>query len=288
LLRALTLQKNGIIIVYHQQKKVFLMVIDAHCHIYPDKIADKAAHSTGRFYSLPTTYDGKVSTLLENGAKAGIDKFVVQSVATTPKQVSSINKFIAAEVAAHPDKLYGLGTLHPDSENIRADVEELISLGLGGVKLHPDIQQFKLDDYRCLKIYELCEEFKLPVLLHTGDSRYDYSNPNRLIPILDIYDKMVVVGAHFGGWSMWDEASKLLADRENFYVDCSSSFYALSDDKIREIIARYGVDRVLFGTDYPMWSVETDLKRFYTLGYNQEDSDKILYKNAVKVYGLKL
>ena len=54
------------------------MVIDAHCHIYPDKIADKAAHSTGRFYSLPTTYDGKVSTLLENGAKAGIDKFIVQ------------------------------------------------------------------------------------------------------------------------------------------------------------------------------------------------------------------
>lgn len=269
-------------------KEGVLMVIDAHCHIYPDKIADKAAHSTGRFYSLPTTYDGKVSTLLENGAKAGIDKFIVQSVATTPKQVSSINKFIAAEVAAHPDKLYGLGTLHPDSEDIRADVEELVSLGLGGVKLHPDIQQFKLDDYRCLKIYELCEEFKLPVLLHTGDSRYDYSNPNRLIPILDIYDKMVVVGAHFGGWSMWDEASKLLADRENFYVDCSSSFYALSDAKIREIIARYGVDRVLFGTDYPMWSVETDLKRFYFLGYNKEDSDKILYQNAVKVYGLKL
>ena len=264
------------------------MVIDAHCHIYPDKIADKAAHSTGRFYSLPTTYDGKVSTLLENGAKAGIDKFIVQSVATTPKQVSSINKFIAAEVTAHPDKLYGLGTLHPDSEDIRADVEELVSLGLGGVKLHPDIQQFKLDDYRCLKIYELCEEFKLPVLLHTGDSRYDYSNPNRLIPILNIYDKMVVIGAHFGGWSMWDEASKLLADRENFYVDCSSSFYALSDDKIREIIARYGVDRVLFGTDYPMWNVETDLKRFYTLGYKKEDSDKILYQNAVKVYGLKL
>ncbi|MEE0442846.1 MAG: amidohydrolase family protein [Acutalibacteraceae bacterium] len=53
-------------------------------------------------------------------------------------------------------------------------------------------------------------------------------------------------------------------------------------------MARYGVDRVLFGTDYPMWSVETDLKRFYSLGYNKEDSDKILYQNAVKVYGLKL
>lgn len=264
------------------------MIIDAHCHIYPDKIADKAAHSTGRFYSLPTTYDGKVSTLLEKGKDAGIDRFVVQSVATTPKQVSSINRFIADEVFAHPKTLYGLGTLHPDSENLRADVEELVSLGLGGVKLHPDIQQFKLDDYRCLKIYELCEEFNLPVLLHTGDSRYDYSNPNRLIPILNIYDKMVVVGAHFGGWSMWEEASHLLADQKNFYVDCSSAFYALSDDKIREIIARYGVDRVLFGTDYPMWNVDTEVKRFMSLGYGKEDADKILYKNAVKVYGLEL
>lgn len=264
------------------------MIIDAHCHIYPDKIADKAAHSTGSFYSLPTTYDGKVSTLLQKGTEAGIDRFVAQSVATTPKQVGSINRFIAAEVEKHPDRLFGLGTLHPDSENLRADVEELVSLKLGGVKLHPDIQQFKLDDYRCLKIYELCEEYGLPMLIHTGDSRYDYSNPNRLIPILDIYDKLVIVGAHFGGWSMWEEASELLCDRENFYVDCSSSFYALSDEKIREITAAYGVDRVLFGTDYPMWNVETEVKRFLSLGYNQEDSDKILYQNAVKVYSLKL
>lgn len=263
------------------------MIIDAHCHIYPDKIADKASHATGSFYTLPTTYDGKVSTLLKKGAEAGIDKFVVQSVATTPKQVSSINRFIASEVATHPDKLYGLGTLHPESENLRADVEELVSLKLGGVKLHPDIQKFKLDDYRCLKIYELCEEFGLPMLIHTGDNRYDYSNPNRLVPILDIYDGITVVGAHFGGWSIWDEASRLLCEKKNFYVDCSSTFYALPDEKIKEIIARYGTDRVLFGTDYPMWDVNVEVKRFLSLGYGQEDADKILYQNAVKVYGLK-
>ena len=87
---------------------------------------------------------------------------------------------------------------------------------------------------------------------------------------------------------MWEEASHLLADQKNFYVDCSSAFYALSDDKIREIIARYGVDRVLFGTDYPMWNVDTEVKRFMSLGYGKEDADKILYKNAVKVYGLEL
>ena len=81
---------------------------------------------------------------------------LVQSVATTEKQVSSINHFIADEVNKYPDKFIGFGTLHPNSSDLEADVKELVALGLKGVKLHPDIQNFKIDDYRCLKIYELC------------------------------------------------------------------------------------------------------------------------------------
>ena len=77
--------------------------------------------------------------------------------------------------------------MHPDSTDIVGDIEHLQELGLRGVKLHPDIQGFKLDDYRCLKIYELCEKKGLPVLLHTGDFRYDFSNPNRVKPILETY-----------------------------------------------------------------------------------------------------
>lgn len=263
------------------------MIIDAHCHIYPDKIAEKAAHSTGEFYSLPMKYDGKVSTLLDCGKRAGIDKFIVQSVATTPKQVASINRFISDTVTLYSDKMIGFGTLHPESEDIERDVNDLIALGLHGVKLHPDIQKFKLDDYRCLKIYELCEKNHLPMLIHTGDGRYDYSNPNRLIPILEIYTDLSVVGAHFGGWSIWEEASKKLCDIENFYVDCSSSFYALSDETVKRIISRYGAERVLFGTDYPMWDPKEELERLDSLGLSESDKENILWKNAVKAYELR-
>ncbi len=262
------------------------MIIDSHCHVYPDKIAVKASAATADFYGIPMRYDGKVSTLLKAGNEAGIDKFIIQSVATTPKQVESINRFIAAIVKEYPDRMYGLGTLHPDSEDIRGDVERLIELGLKGVKIHPDIQAFKLDDYRCLKIYELCEEHSLPILVHTGDSRYDYSNPNRLAPILDIYKNLTVVGAHFGGWSIWDEATKQLYKEDNFYVDCSSSFYALDDKEIKLLISEYGTDRVLFGTDYPMWSPESELERLQSLGYSDDDMEKMLYKNALKVFKL--
>ena len=263
-------------------------VIDAHCHIFPDKIAEKAARATDRFYDVHGFGDGTVSMLMSEGKKAGIDKYVVQSVATTPKQVSSINNFIADEVKNYNGILTGLGTLHPASDDMERDVEEIVSLGLHGVKLHPDIQGFKIDDYRCLKIYELCEKRHLPILMHTGDSRYDNSNPNRLIPILEIYTDLIIVGAHFGGWSIWEEASKLLRGIPNLYVDCSSSFAWLPDNEVvKEIIYRYGTDRVLFGADFPMWLPKAELDRFMSLGLNDEDNRRILSENAEKVFGIE-
>ncbi len=261
-------------------------IIDAHCHIYPDKIARKASDATGNFYDIKMHLDGKTSTLLEYGEKAGIEHFIVQSVATTPKQVSSINNFISDSVLKSDGKFTGLGTLHPDSEDIERDVNEIISLNLKGVKLHPDIQSFKIDDYRMLKIYELCEG-RLPILMHTGDYRYDYSNPNRMMPILDIYKNLTVIGAHFGGWSIWEEATKKLSKYENFYVDCSSSLYSITPEKAKELIKIYGAKRVLFGTDYPMWEPKEELERFMKIDISRKDREDILYNNAKELFGIK-
>lgn len=264
-----------------------IYTIDAHCHIYPEKIASKAVAGTDNFYSTVSYGKGTVSHLIDDGVKAGIDKFIVQSVATTPKQVNSINNFIATQVSMNKERLVGLGTLHPESEDIKGDVEYLVELGLKGVKLHPDIQAFKIDDYRCLKIYELCEEKGLPVLMHTGDNRYDYSNPNRLLPILDIYKNLTVIGAHFGGWSIWEEASRKYCGIDNFYVDCSSSFNYLEKEQVKDIIHRYGADRVLFGTDYPMWSPKTEIEYFLDLGLDERENMSILNMNAKKVFNLE-
>ena len=258
-------------------------IIDSHCHIYPDKIAQKASEATGHFYDLPSSLDGKISTLLEHGEKAGIDHFVVQSVATTPNQVSSINRFIAYAVAQSDGRFTGLGTLHPDSEDMEADVDEIIGLGLKGVKIHPDIQKVKLDDPRMHKMYELCES-RLPMLIHTGDCRYDYSNPNRLMPILDKYPDLTVIGAHFGGWSIWEDATEKLCRYKNFLVDCSSSLYAITPKKAKELILAYGIDRVLFGTDYPLWKPEIEVERFMEIDLTDEQREDILYNNTAKLF----
>ena len=263
-------------------------IIDSHCHIYPEKIAAKAVAGTDTFYDTVAKCDGTASSLLKINADVGIDHALVQSVATTPKQVQSINHFIAETVANAYGKLTGLGTLHPDSEDQRADVQHLVDLGLKGVKLHPDIQQFKIDDYRCLKIYELCEEFGLPILMHTGDKRYDFSNTNRLIPILETYTNLTIIGAHMGGWSLWEEASLALAGTPNLYVDCSSTMAWVPLDKTAEIIRRYGADRVLFGTDYPMWHPKDELEMFFNLGLSDDEMKLILSENAKKLYGLSI
>ncbi|MBQ7968387.1 MAG: amidohydrolase [Clostridia bacterium] len=262
-------------------------VIDAHCHIYPEKIAARAVQGTDNFYKAYNDHSygtGTINNLLEVGDGAGIDHYIVQSVATTPHQVGRINEFIAESVANGNGRFTGLGTLHPDSPDILSDFNHLLSLGLKGVKLHPDIQQFKIDDYRCLRIYELCEQEGLPILMHTGDHRYDFSNPNRLFPVMDIYTGLTVVGAHFGGWSIWEEAADKLAQLPNLYVDCSSSLYYVSSESAKKIIHTYGVDKVLFGTDYPMWDPKLELERFFNIGLTEEENKKIFSENAKKIF----
>ncbi|MBR6736770.1 MAG: amidohydrolase [Clostridia bacterium] len=261
-------------------------IIDAHCHIYPEKIAYKAVKGTDTFYGITSKHLGTASDLIKQKELSGIDKFIVQSVATTPHQVKSINEFVASEVSLFGNFMVGLGTLHQNSETMEEDVLHLLELGLKGVKLHPDIQNFKINEERYFIIYELCEKYNLPILMHTGDYRYDNSNPNRLIPILETFKNLTIIGAHFGGWSIYDKASKQLCGYENFYVDCSSSFYCLEKDTAKTIINRYGTDRVLFGTDYPMWNAKTELDYFFSLNLTREENEKILSKNAKKLLNI--
>ena len=263
-------------------------IIDSHCHIYPEKIAERAVESIGKFYDIPMCSGGTVSDVIKKAKEAGITHSIVFSVATKVAQVKSINEFIAGEVAKSGGFMTGLGTLHPDSEDIKGDIEYLEELGLKGVKLHPDIQGFKIDDYRCLRIYELCEKKGLPVLLHTGDFRYDFSNPNRVKPIITTYTDLIVIGAHFGGWSIWEEAAKELHGYKNFYVDCSSSFYGLTPQKATELIKLYTADKVMFATDYPMWIPKKEVEFFDSLDLNEEEKELILHKNAEKVFKLSL
>lgn len=266
-----------------------MYIFDSHVHIFPEKIAAKASINIGKFYDLAMGFDGSVNALLQQVEKFGVKKCLVQSVATTPKQTTHINDFIANSVKQHPDLFVGFCSLHPDlsKQEINDEIERIIGLGLCGIKLHPDFQEFHIDDKAAYNIYEAAEG-RLPILFHTGDFRYNWSSPERLAKVLKDFPKLIAIGAHFGGWSEWDNGEKYLADCENCYVDTSSSLYSVPAEKAREYIDAFGVDRVLFGTDYPMWSLENELKFMEKIELTNEEREKIMYKNACKLLNVSI
>ena len=266
-------------------------MIDTHCHIYPDTIARKAVSAVEHFYDDLTKnpHDGTASTLVKSGEAAGISHFVVHSVATTPRQVSAINRFISQSVQESGGRFTGMGTMHLESESFERDLDELQSLGLVGVKLHPDIQEFCVDDPRAMKIFELCEDRGLPVCVHTGDYRYDYSNPPRVRNVLEAFPKLTFIGAHFGGWSVWKEAARVLPDYPNIIVDTSSTFYLHKEHPqwIKELIRVWGAERVMFGTDYPLWDQNNEIDYLLKLDLTEEEYQQIFWKTAADLFDIQ-
>ena len=262
-----------------------MKIIDTHAHIYPDKIAQKAAKSIGDFYHIDMDMDGTLTTLLQKGEAAGVSRFLVHSVAVTWERAGAINDFIARSVEAHPDKFIGFGSIHPDHPELDKELDRMLSLGLKGVKLHPDFQHFCLDDPAAIRLFEAMAERHLPLLVHTGDTRYPYSEPRRMANALDQVPTLRAICAHLGGWSVWGEAWRILAGRENVWVDCSSSLYAMDKNLAADVIRRYGADRVFFGTDYPMWKPEDEIARVNALPLTQEEREMIFHKNFEKFIG---
>ena len=262
-----------------------MRIIDFHTHIYPNPIAQKAADSICDFYELEGGgMDGTVDTLLERGRIAGIDHFVVLPVGLKPGHVRHINEFILKETAQHP-QFTGFGTVHAGMEHLVEEVEFIHSSGLRGVKMHPDTQLFNIDDPRLFPAYDLLQELGLPVIFHTGDPRYDYSHPRRLRKVLDQFPSLKTVAAHFGGYSLYEEAYAALKDTDCF-MDISSSLMILDRDTAVGYIRKYGPERMLYGSDYPLWDPVVEVQRFLSLGLRDEEVEQIAHRTAEQLLGI--
>lgn len=259
-------------------------IIDFHAHIYPDKIAARAVESIGDFYGLHMDGKGTADALLAEDKSCGITKSVVHSVAVTPERVGAVNDYIMSECSKHSEFI-GFGTIHAGSEDKIPEVERFLSAGLKGVKIHPDTQLFEMDDERMNELYDYLAQCGIPILIHCGDYRYGYSHPSRLKKILHRFPKLTVVAAHFGGWSIFDLAYEYLAD-EHCYLDTSSSFPMTGLRRARELIRLYGAERMVFGTDFPMWNVADELEEFMNIGLGDDENELILHKNAEKILGI--
>ena len=261
-------------------------IIDAHAHIYPERIAAKATDTIGLFYNIKMEMPaGTAEQLLADGKQAGIGRFVVHSVATTAHQVRSINDFIAKEVAEHPEFI-GFITLHQDlsEDEIVSEIDLAVSRGMRGIKLHPDFQKFNVDDEAAEKFYRAAAG-KLPILFHIGDDRYEYSQPSRLIRMAKKYPNVTFIAAHFGGYRCWSEAASYQG-LDNVYFDTCSSLPFISAAQAKEIIDLLGVEKFFFGTDFPMWNATDELERFYSIPLTDAERELILSTNIKRLLNL--
>lgn len=260
-------------------------IIDIHNHIYPDKIAAKAVKSIGAFYeNSPMKGKGTLKDLLNSGKKADIGYYVVSSAATEPKQVSEINSYMAS-LSAYPN-LIRFGTIHPEIYNPDKEIKKIKSLGLQGIKLHPDFQRFNIDDPAMIPIYKALEG-SLPVLFHIGDHRMDHSSPVRLARITDMFPGLTIIAAHLGSYMVWEKQWSTLIGKK-IYIDTSSALMYMQPEQAVKIIRTHGVDKTLYGTDYPMWSHSEEVKRFLSLGLNSFEKRCILSLNASKLFGINI
>ena len=258
-------------------------IIDAHAHIYPEKIAQKATDTIGVFYDIKMEMPaGTADKLVEIGSAAGVSRYVVHSVATTAHQVRSINEFIKREVAAHPEFI-GFITLHQDlsEDEVMAEVDWAVKNGMKGIKLHPDFQKFNIDDECAEKFYRAAGS-RLPILFHIGDDRYDYSNPHRLVKMAKKYPETNFIAAHFGGYRSWSDAA-IYKGLSNVYFDTCSSLPFISSELAKEIIDMLGADRFFFATDFPMWDAKGELERFNKIPLTEREREMIFSENIKRL-----
>lgn len=262
-------------------------IIDAHAHIYPEKIAKKATETIGEFYDIKMELPaGTPEQLLEDGKKANISRYIVHSCATKKQQVRSINEFVNKEVNNHSE-FVGFMTLHQDmtEEEISNEVDWCIANGFKGIKLHPDFQRFNIDSEDAKKIYRVVGD-RLPILFHTGDRRYEYSQPARLVKMAKEFNNVNFIGAHFGGYMYWDNAD-IYKGLDNVYFDTCSSLMFITSEQANKIIDKLGYEKFFFGTDFPMWDAVGEIERFERLNLSNSVKEHIYAKNIKNLLNFK-
>lgn len=257
------------------------MIVDFHTHAFSQKVVDKAISSLSKKAALKPYFDGTVDGLKRQMKIDGIDICVILNIVTSPKSQRAVNDF-AISVNDEPE-FFGFGSVHPDAPDALYEIDYICDMGLKGIKLHPQYQDFCVDDKKMFKIYEKLAKKGLIVTFHAGDDLGFYGSenftPKRFLNVINALSGAKVVLAHYGSFNMLDDVERLLVGKD-IYFDTSYSYGAMFKDQIQCIIKNHGADRMLFGSDMPWSSFEHEKFVIECLNLSDEQKEKIFYKNA--------
>jgi predicted TIM-barrel fold metal-dependent hydrolase len=184
-------------------------------------------------------------------------------------------------------------SVDPTSDAAPADFVEraIVDGGVRGLKLYPSYQFFYPNDASFYPVYEVCQQHRVPVLLHIGSSvlrgtRMKYCDPIHLDDVAVDFPDLSIVMAH-GGRGFWYEVCAFLASHhENVHIDVTG----LVPRRLLEHFPRMErmADKFVFGSDWPALprTVAQNVAAVSTLGLSDDALERILWRNAARLLRL--
>lgn len=261
------------------------MIIDAHTHVWPDALADKAL-AANALPGLTAVGDGKAGTLAGQMPGTGVDHSIALGVASTGRHVDRTNEFVAS---LDRGTFTPFGSVHVDL-SVEENLASLHRHGIRGVKVHPLFQNVSLENER---LWELFEAFgsDIAVITHVGAGGSGHVNelstPRMLRDIIRTFPQLRLVACHFGGYHMLHEAEEELRGLPVVLETSWPPALAQVDPStVRRLISKHGAERVVFGSDWPMTDPGAEINAIRALGLGEETERKILGGNLARVLQL--
>lgn len=207
------------------------------------------------------------------------------------------NDYVAEIVHAHPDVFLGYGAIDPwEGKFAENEIRRCKELGLVGIgELNPARQNFKPSDHRFRNLWATASELNMIVLFHGGFAasgagtpggmgvKLRYSNPIYLDDVAADFPELKIVCAH-PSWPWEQEALAVAQHKGNVFLDLSGwAPKYFSAELVQHINSRIP-GKVLFGTDWPLISVERWVEEFEDLNLKPESRQKIMLENAKRLF----
>ncbi|MBU1451057.1 MAG: amidohydrolase family protein [Proteobacteria bacterium] len=242
---------------------------------------------------------GSLESLLAAMERSGTDRFVLLPVTGSKGRVGELNRWVSQVALAHP-QVIPFGTLHPQAEP-RKHLDELLELGLRGVKLHPFIQRFSLDLPEVGQVCAMLAGERLPVLLDTMHSQglarakphvgqmmsffgFSGCEPSQIAALAHAYPDLRIIAAHGGSLYGWDVLGELL-ELPSVYFDIAYLAGLLEPRRMVEIIRKKGPERVLYGTDCPWREAVAFREWFEDLPLTTGEREQVAAGTALELLG---
>ncbi len=274
------------------------MIIDGHAHVYAEKSAEKIIASFTELHHMePTSSVGKgtVPDLLSRMKECCMDYTVLANFAPV-KSVERTNEWTLSIAQEHP-QLIPLISVYPGMSVEK--VEYWFEKGAKGIKMHNGIQGFDPADPGLTEIYRFCENKRIPITFHCGETSRvhlnEYTDISRIIPVLKQYPGIPFVMTHLAAGdpdtffkaaeecpnALFDTSITMTGEKCNYRIH--DPFWE-SDENVAYAFRKIGCHRVAFGSDYPFGSPLSDIRRIQHLKLTEEENNLILGEKSYRLY----